>query len=413
MLLGHIQPLWLGMLLASGHYGPSSLCRLMAWKLSNSLFTIAVLVVCIGLAELVCRLMLPQPGFHTSKPSRLFVQHPTRDHAYASNFRGRMVKQDFDVTMRTNALGLRDELIDLENQKERRILAMGNSYTVGWGVEREETWPTQLEFLIKEKSQVEGNIRVINGGVSGYGLHQIRMFTEELIPILQPELIVLGLFTEAYDRLDDPYILFHGAVVRSSETRRMQPVAGGFLRSRFWQPWAVDIDLWLAQHFYFGAHLSNAFQTIRETRLFHGRSASAIAAEPDQLGLMEAKRQLSGLLSELEKLHEVSVDSGVPLVVMLVTKQLPNGSFSEEDKVRNQIVIDFCEARQISAIDVLPALIKFSSDESVFRFKTDGHWTPSAHKMAALMLMQHLQPVFDFDKSFELSIVDRYAPTLE
>jgi hypothetical protein len=65
------------------------------------------------------------------------------------------------------------------------ILAVGDSFTFGDEVSDDETWPSLLEDTIP--------MRVINGGVFGYGLDQTVLRAEKLIDIYNPDLLIVGL----------------------------------------------------------------------------------------------------------------------------------------------------------------------------------------------------------------------------
>ena len=72
------------------------------------------------------------------------------------------------------------------------ILAVGDSYTAGSEVRDEESWPAQLEGLAR--------IPVINAGVGGYGLDQIVLSAERLLPIVRPRMVIVGVYQEAIVR---------------------------------------------------------------------------------------------------------------------------------------------------------------------------------------------------------------------
>lgn len=73
------------------------------------------------------------------------------------------------------------------------ILAVGDEFTnSGDDVADDETWPAQLERLI--------GAPVLNGGVPGYATDQIVARAERLLPLAQPETIVVALFQESIRR---------------------------------------------------------------------------------------------------------------------------------------------------------------------------------------------------------------------
>src|SRR5262245_7557130 len=58
-------------------------------------------------------------------------------------------------------------------------LAVGDSFTEGWEVEDEESWPAVLEKMT--------GVPIVNAGVGGYGTDQIVMRAEQLLPIVRSE----------------------------------------------------------------------------------------------------------------------------------------------------------------------------------------------------------------------------------
>jgi hypothetical protein len=65
-----------------------------------------------------------------------------------------------------------------------QILAVGDSFTEGWEVDDDETWPAYLEKLVKKP--------VVNGGVGGYGTDQVVLRAEQLLPIVKPRVLIIG-----------------------------------------------------------------------------------------------------------------------------------------------------------------------------------------------------------------------------
>ena len=66
------------------------------------------------------------------------------------------------------------------------VLAVGDSFTEGWDeVRDEETWPAQLEKLT--------NGAVVNGGTGGYASDQITLRAEQLLPVVKPKTLIIGM----------------------------------------------------------------------------------------------------------------------------------------------------------------------------------------------------------------------------
>jgi lysophospholipase L1-like esterase len=90
------------------------------------------------------------------------------------------------------------------------ILAVGDSFTFGDEVDDGQTWPAQLQSLTGR--------RVLNGGVSGYGVDQIVLRAEQLAASFKPAVIVVAFIADDIRRTemrrlwsaDKPYFAIDG-----------------------------------------------------------------------------------------------------------------------------------------------------------------------------------------------------------
>ncbi|MEO0393030.1 MAG: hypothetical protein AAF213_07270 [Pseudomonadota bacterium] len=88
------------------------------------------------------------------------------------------------VPISIDSRGLRLAAADAPELERYDILAMGDSFTFGDEVGDGDTWPAHLSTLT--------NKTVVNGGVFGYGLDQVLLRTEQLVPALEPEIVVMS-----------------------------------------------------------------------------------------------------------------------------------------------------------------------------------------------------------------------------
>jgi hypothetical protein len=65
---------------------------------------------------------------------------------------------EYNTTVRVNSLGIRD---DEESLKSPEVVLLGDSFTMGWGVEQDSTFESHLERNLGTK--------VLNAGISSYG----------------------------------------------------------------------------------------------------------------------------------------------------------------------------------------------------------------------------------------------------
>lgn len=91
---------------------------------------------------------------------------------------------------RTNAHGLRDRDRPEKKPGTTRVLVIGDSYTFGYAVAEEEAYPQVAERLLKERGHPD--IDVLNAGIPDYNSRQERVLLERLMPVYQPDAVVLS-----------------------------------------------------------------------------------------------------------------------------------------------------------------------------------------------------------------------------
>src|SRR5262245_18098613 len=146
---------------------------------------------------------------------------------FAKWFNGGTYKR---MWLTTNAMGLREPPLERVAFSDVRILAVGDSFTFGTGIDREETWPIQLERALMQRLP-NLQFAIVNAGVPGYGLAQMRDMAEELLPQIKPQLLILAVYDGGFDRLLDPFIAVEVFVVRSSWAKGLCVVGGGVVIS--------------------------------------------------------------------------------------------------------------------------------------------------------------------------------------
>ena len=100
--------------------------------------------------------------------------------------KGTTVSQE---TIETNELGLRDSPV--REDGARRILAIGDSCTYGWGVAQSDAYPQRLQTLLQRRFGAE-RYRVINAGVPGFTSYHGLLYLRERGLALHPEIVIFG-----------------------------------------------------------------------------------------------------------------------------------------------------------------------------------------------------------------------------
>ena len=102
--------------------------------------------------------------------------------------------QLMNVNVAINNIGLRDDFIDnLKNKNEYRIIYLGSSITMGWGVPFDSVFTSLLE----EKLNTNNNniyYNIINAGIGNYNTEMESIYLDMNIASLQPDQVFLHYF---------------------------------------------------------------------------------------------------------------------------------------------------------------------------------------------------------------------------
>jgi len=338
--------------------------------------TLAGLLVC----EVLVRQLdlIPRPeyrSFPEDQPPGLYVSHSSRHYTSAPNFAGTINAREYTIQIATNSLGLRDDPIAPGERID--ILAAGDSFTMGFGIESEDAWPAQLESDINRAAISSRPVRVLNSAVSGYSLSQIRLTIEELL-YLHPRIVVLGLYPKGYWRLDNPYVYFDGYVVQRKKVPYIHVGKDGFLYSEFNNKAIQQVHFWFMDNFYVGATFLERARTLAD---------DWGDADPDHdKPRLSSMQKMRPLLDEVEKIAQLCGTRDIGLVVLLVSNQSKDGGFSRKKKKYNTIIKRFCRQRGITVFDPIPLFVRSSSKAPVFRIGHDAHWSKRAHTLVGKAL---------------------------
>lgn len=242
-----------------------------------------------------------------------------------------------------------------------------------------------MQTTLSLESNVHGSVLVINAGISGYGLRQMRLLLDELFDELKPDVVVAGIYHQAYTRLQDPFVYFHGYAMSASQVPKAGMTDDGFLFIPFTTPWVRALDFWLDEHFRFAGYVLKAPIMANDLGSKHQGDDAA------QFSTDEVKRRIEPLLQEIALIDQFTRGKGVSGVVLLITPQLKNGLFEQGAEAFNGVIASFCTDRGIPVIDPLPEFQRLSDGTSKFRNGADYHWSPQAHKIAADMLARSLR----------------------
>ena len=160
---------------------------------------VATVVLCLLAGEVASRRWDPAaslwhwPNYLAEAPdpapsARQFAYDPTLGWAPVAGSSGTMLGKPLSFT----SSGTRAHNREGPPASGPLIVAFGDSMTEGYAAGDEETWPADLERLTGR--------RVLNAGVRGYGLDQMVLRAERLVPELRPQTVVLAFIADDISR---------------------------------------------------------------------------------------------------------------------------------------------------------------------------------------------------------------------
>ena len=120
-------------------------------------------------------------------------------HEHRPNKAAKLMGVDF----RINSLGFRDVEISPEKKaSEYRIMVLGCSNTVGWGVPYENVFTTLIEEKLNRDKKLK-QYQVINAGVGNYNTYLESIQLKERITQIDPNMVVLHYYINDVEIISD------------------------------------------------------------------------------------------------------------------------------------------------------------------------------------------------------------------
>lgn len=271
-----------------------------------------------------------------------------------------------DVEFETNSLGFRSEELGEATDGEFRILALGDSITMGDWLPAHETYPGQVQTFLRASGHPaldDREVRVINAGVGAIDLENEFAILMETGFLAEPDIVLLGLY------LNDAY---HSSILQIT---KLPAWLGGshFVRLLFWH-----LDVVRERYLYHDPKLENSGDLDRERERFLETHPAGekqdwqtsregfhkkIAARFEDWGYAWSENFWPKITPTLELMKQVANEHGAQLAVLL---------FPVRQQVLSDLLLDEPQqgferemtARGLHHLDLLPPLRE--------RFQQDG-----------------------------------------
>lgn len=363
---------------------PALLTKL-ALLLASSLIVLLTL-------ELVARLLVPMPwGKSEEEIARLatvgwsrYAFRPDAELGYSPtpNFGGRVIRLgEYDSHFHTNSLALRDREYGSKSAAAGRILAVGDSFVFGLGVQQSEPFAEVLERGLNR--DYVGDYEVINAGVNGYAIDQYEGWMKRLLPTYHPDVVLVSIFV---GNDFEPYAPPGEVPYRSEQVQDGYRVV---FHSR--------LESWLAHHSHLGYFALRQLPKLTE-RWDHLLGLVGWAGEPEDVPAIFASAvpYLDGIRAKAE-----ASGAEVAFVIIPDRRQLGwIGNLKESDfdeyarrqvalgrsrlEARSAALRDYLTSRGLRYLDLEPAFRQRGVEKLYFHH--DGHLNAHGHAVAGQLL---------------------------
>jgi len=273
----------------------------------------------------------------------------------------------FDVRVRTNSLGFRD---DEESIESSEYLFLGDSFLFGWGVEENEGVVVQFEKIAEATA--------LNMGQSGYGnLQQIRLL-ERFLPRIRREnqkILALVYDNDPADNRQPMYSAFPTVRMASGEVVLAPPVE----------------EMWIASRESQRSSLLKSISKISViadflvNRLFPVEPHFLVDSDPRVASHLEgfgkSVTEEEGFRYCMGRFREIADSQGMEFHVVYLP---PIHYYQEEGEIRYPMIDRVLVDLGIPHLDLTPYL-----EEEDF-YPIDGHWKPIGHRKAAEAIYEYL-----------------------
>lgn len=320
-------------------------------------------------------------------------------HRLRPDVRFESTTDEYHYVLHVNSLGTRGR--EVEHPKPRgtyRILMLGDSFTLGKGVDDDETFSALVGERLNRRLSSDLGVRfeIVNGGVDSYSPILSYLQLESIAPTVQPDLVVLNL-----DMSDLEQDTAYRSLARRDAAGAIMAVPSGEYPGEIAWAW-IDRHLYITRvvlHLLAGIARPGDGADVRDTVLAARRSLLAHTLVDDRV---DRTAQWRNLFDSIRAIQAYCVRARIPFLLstypwghQVGPQQWRKGRWlflDDGDQPSNRSV-DTIEAFSVAeGIDFVDAFAAFRehADEALY-FDRDLHWRPAGHRLMAEVLGQALE----------------------
>lgn len=368
-------------------------------KIINILIFIFALLFILLFCEIFLRIFYQQPTLRRSyvESSPMIFQNddkiPWKLKPMATD-RHLNIFDEWNVSVEINSLGLRDNLPP-QNLSIKKILILGDSFTFGYGVEQNESYPEVLEKLLG------GNYVVINSGYAdGYSPDTEYVYLNYEGLNFDPDIIIMGFFignditdlrNNKWLKLDDNDLplKISSDIYHVDDDNRLRFKDDDKIVKGKYPPILYKINNFLNYNSHFYILFKNELKYT--LNLFKEQDVSLV----ESIYKNDSDLESFWIKDEdiLNKINLISKSKNKTFIVVLIpsidqvkNKQIDNYNFT----IPNDRIMDFGNRHNLTVIDLLPYFSQQDNPKK-FYYKFDPHWNSKGHKFAAEIIYKKLE----------------------
>ncbi|QDU65169.1 SGNH/GDSL hydrolase family protein [Engelhardtia mirabilis] len=288
------------------------------------------------------------------------------------------------VTYSVNRYGYRGQAVaQPKPEGEFRIVVIGDSFVFGSLVDDDDTLPQQLEWELARRLGHE-RVRVVNLGVPGYQIRQVRETLERRTLQLEPDLVLMNLFVN--DAVDTP-VTYKGEVEDTDPLPEIPELNWIVRLGLTGGQWGAEgrtvqerLTGWLRQRSVVVDTLAN--------RLYQSLFESGNIKQ-HQHRWREGGDGYGRVLATIDRGRELGDQTGFEFHVSMypILAHLDDYPMAElHERLRGA-----CEARGLRFHDFLPTLVPYAP-QTLWAHEQDHHPSGFCHGLTARQLADELAP---------------------
>ncbi|MCP9456387.1 MAG: GDSL-type esterase/lipase family protein [Nitrospira sp.] len=344
-------------------------------------------------------------GVFLIKPlSPMLVPDPVRHHRLIPNSYSRFEQPEFSYIQRVNNLGFRGKDTSFKKQPNQyRILMLGDSFTMGKGVEDDQTFSALLEASLNRRVDCKPTtFEVLNGGVDSYTpLLSYLQLAGDLMP-LEIDLVLLNL--DVSDLLQEEVYRKEAVRDQNGEIVRVPGRERPVLLSE-------RVRFWIDQHMFFTRlllfHLNRRLGykdfTIQGMVARANPELVAYTLEGD---LVDRQEQWLNIFQSINKISKLAATKSADFALVVYPwghqvndsewvpgrfNWMAQGALASDKYL--ETIDRLSKLHGIVVINLFSAFRAYRGDAALY-FKHDPHWTVEGHRLMASQLEQQLMEKF-------------------